>query len=228
MKEWAKYIFVQASWFGKGLLHLKQFSQVNTCQRLRTNSFRTTGLGPLTSPVKMKMFLCKGSSPSLLRRSEVSDESHEHRLLITSSLMQITISASHRASLRLNQCALRSHSPACTSPRGLVLEPRPPIPQPPAQVTSLCVPSRAGKGWIWRTERAEGSLGPSQCSPNLQRMVQPSASPPSAVPTCKVGHMPRSDPFLQCFEATSTRRLSLRLERCLLLPASDLEESGRR
>lgn len=219
---------MQASWFGKGLLHLKQLSQVNTCQRLRTNSFQTTGLGPLISLVKMKMFLCKGSSPAVLRRSEVSDESHERRLLITSSLMQITISASHQASLRLNQRALRSHSPACTSPRGLILEPRSPIPQPPAQDTSLSVPSRAGKGWIWRTEQGEGSLGPSQHSPNLQRMVRPSASPPRAVPTCKVGHMPRSDPFLQCFEATSTQRLSSCLERCLLLPASDLEESGRR
>lgn len=46
---------------------------------------------------------------------QVSNESHEHRLLIISPVMQITILTSHQVSLQLKHCALRLHSPGCQS-----------------------------------------------------------------------------------------------------------------
>lgn len=55
---------------------------------------------------------------------QVSNESHEHHLLIISSVMQITILTSHQVSLQLKHCALRLHSPGCQSCRVPLEEPR--------------------------------------------------------------------------------------------------------
>lgn len=49
------------------------------------------------------------------RHPQVCNDNYEHRVLIISSVMQITILASQWAPPRLTQCALSPHSPMCRS-----------------------------------------------------------------------------------------------------------------
>lgn len=63
---------------------------------------------------------------------QVSNESHEHHLLIISSVMQITILTSQQVPLQLKHCALRLHSPGCQSCRVPLEEPR--------HDNALCIP----------------------------------------------------------------------------------------
>lgn len=61
MKDWAKYIFVQAFWFGKGRFTFEVIQSAEHVTKAENKQLWTTGLSPLISPVKMKMFLYKGS-----------------------------------------------------------------------------------------------------------------------------------------------------------------------